>query len=287
MDFTQTSLESMGINNSSINKQTRQYLEKKALSIRKNIIEMLVPNQSHHIGCSLSIVEILTVLYFRVLRINPKKPESINRDIFILSKGHGAASLYATLAERGFFQKSILDKYDTDGGLLPEHITKVVPGVEFSCGSLGHGLPVGAGFARSFLDDNKKNKVYVLISDGELNEGSCWEAIMFAGFHRLRNLTVIVDLNGFQGYSSTRNVLDLAPLSQKLESFRWNVNKIDGHNTNNLLRIFSKTTHNNNQPNFIIAKTIKGKGVPFFEGKFDSHYKSVDEDTKRKILNNL
>src|SRR3989344_307728 len=263
-------------------------LEKIAHRIRKNIIRMLAPYESHHIGCSLSIVEILTVLYFHTMKVFPKNPGSSKRDIFILSKGHGAAALYSTLAEKGFFAKKILQTYDRDGGVLPEHSTRVVPGIEVSTGSLGHGLPIGIGFALSFINNHKPNRVFVLVSDGELNEGSTWEAIMFAGHHKLSNLTVIVDANGLQGYGQTKDVLDLSPLDEKHRQFRWNVYNTNGHDMEKLIAVFNRLDKSqNNWPNFIIARTIKGKGVSFFEGKFESHYKSVDEKTKQEILATL
>ncbi len=256
--------------------------------IRKGIIEMLVPKESHHIGCSMSMVEILTYLYFEEMNINPKKPIDSNRDIFILSKGHAGASLYATLSLRGFFNKKILNKFDIDGGLLPEHATSVVPGIELSTGSLGHGLPVGLGFALSFLTDNKKNNVYIGMSDGELNEGSNWEAIMFAGHHKINNLIAIIDKNDFQGYGSTKDVIDLSPIQDKLNSFNWNTYVIDGHNFSQLSKTFNKIRNSKNKkPHFIIANTIKGKGISEFEGKFDSHYHSITQEMKVKLLDNF
>lgn len=264
------------------------YLDKKSFHIRKNIIQMLVPTESHHIGCSLSIVDILTVLYFNELFINPKDPTNPNRDIFILSKGHAGAALYATLAERGFFDKNILKRYDVDGGVLPEHVTKIVPGIEVSTGSLGHGLPIGIGFAIAFKNENKKNKTFVLISDGELNEGSNWEAIMFSGQHKLNNLIAIVDLNSMQGYGMTKDIIDLEPLEEKFIQFNWNAIRINGHNFKELLNVFTKIKSMKDcKPTVVIAETAKGKGIPYFEGRFDSHYKSIDLDTKQKILSDL
>jgi len=271
-------------------RKNASYLKNKASQIRRSIIEMLAPYESHHIGCSLSIVEILTILYFHTLRVFPKKPNHPKRDIFILSKGHGAAALYATLSLRGFFPKKILQTYDRDGGLLPEHATRVVPGVEASTGSLGHGLPIGVGFALSLRNDGKKNRVLVLVSDGELNEGSTWEAIMFAGHHKLSNLTVIVDANGFQGYGKTKDVLNLEPYPQKFKDFGWKTAVInDGHDLEKIDNAFNKSGQNLSQakPNILIAKTVKGKGVPFFEGKFESHYQSIDDKTKHEILAQL
>ncbi len=275
-----------------LNKQkliyTENHLQQIAKNIRLVILESLRPRESHHIGCSFSILDIVTYLYFRELNINPKKPFDKNRDIFILSKGHAALAVYATLYKRGFFSKKILQTYDQDGGLLPEHISKVVSGIEFATGSLGHGLPVGIGFAIAALHDEVRNRVVVLMSDGELNEGSNWEAIMYAGHHKLKNLIVIIDNNGYQGYSSTQNVINLSPLSQKLQDFRWNTYEIDGHNFTDLVNVFKLiNTKKNDLPHFIIAKTVKGKGVPFFEGTFESHYKSIDEKTKKRLISEL
>lgn len=263
-------------------------LQRTTQNIRKSIIEMLVPKESHHIGCSLDIVEILTYLYFQEMKIDPKKPNDPSRDIFILSKGHAAAGVYATLAERGFFKNEILQKYDTDGGILPEHITRVVPGIELSTGSLGHGLPVGVGFALSYKNDNKKNRIFVLVSDGELNEGSNWEAIMFAGHHKLDNLTVILDKNDYQGYGRNVDIIDLSPIENKIKDFGWNTYKADGHDFKDLKKAFESVKKSkNNKPNFIIAKTIKGKGIPEFEGKFESHYHSITQEMKEKLLRNI
>lgn len=249
---------------------------------------MLVPAESHHIGCSLSTVEILVALYFSELKVNPKKPTDPNRDIFIFSKGHAAAALYSTLVGRGFFSKSILKKYDIDGGLLPEHVTKVVPGIELSTGSLGHGLPALIGFCLSFLRERKKNRGFILMSDGELNEGSTWEGIMFAGHHKLHNLIAIVDYNKMQGYGTTAEVLNLEPLNKKIETFGWNTYETNGHDINQLIKTFNKIKQlGNKKPNWILAHTVKGKGIPFFEGRFDSHYKSIDQETKSKILQEL
>jgi transketolase len=257
-------------------------------NIRKKIISVLVPKVSHHIGCSLSIVDLLVYLYFHKLNVYPQDPKNNKRDIFILSKGHAALALYCVLQKKGFFKEKLLDTYDQDNSSFPEHASSGVPGVELSTGSLGHGLPVGVGFALSFKNDKKNNQVVVLMSDGELDEGSNWEAIMFAGHHNLNNLTAIIDLNGYQGYAETKKVINLSPISNKIRSFSWNAYEIDGHNFNSMDEVFKKINNNKNgKPNCIIAKTIKGKGIPYFEGKFESHYKSLDLETKNKILNSL
>lgn len=256
--------------------------------IRKSIIEMAVPHETHHLGCSLDIVEILTVLYFDEMNVNPKDPKDPARDMFILSKGHGAAALYATLYKKGFFDEKLLHTYDRDGGILPEHASSAVPGVEFSTGSLGHGLPVAAGAALSFLRDKKSNRVFTILSDGELNEGSNWEALLFAGHHKLSNLIAIIDLNGFQGYATTEKVLDLSPLPQKFREFRWDTHEVDGHNIEEIKKVFKKIKKENIQkPHMIIANTTKGKGIAQFEGKFEAHYKSMSEEQQKAILEDL
>ena len=265
-----------------------QNLTQQAHSIRRAIIEMAVPHESHHIGCSLDIVEILTVLYFTEMKINPQNPKDMSRDFFILSKGHGASALYATLHHKGFFDKALLHTYDQDGGTLPEHASCEVPGVEFSTGSLGHGLPVGTGMALSFFRDRKPNRVFCVLSDGELNEGSNWEAFMFAGHHKLSNLIALVDLNGFQGYATTDKVLDLSPLPQKLQEFRWDTHEVDGHDMAALQQVFKKIKKDQvEKPHIIFAKTVKGKGISTMEGKFEAHYKSLSKEQKENILKEL
>ncbi|MFA5771001.1 MAG: transketolase [Patescibacteria group bacterium] len=259
-------------------------LEKIASEIRLLMLEALRPKESHHIGCAFSIADILTYLYFNELNVNPKNPKDPKRDIFLLSKGHAALALYATLCQKGFFPKARLLTYDQDGSDIPEHASIHAEGVELSTGSLGHALPVGIGFATSFLNDKKKNKVYVLLSDGELDEGSNWEAIMYAGHHKIKNLTAIVDKNGFQGYADTEKVLDLSPLKKKIEAFGWEVIEADGHNFESLKTVFDQR-QSLSKPKMIIASTVKGKGIPYFEGRFDSHYKSINEETKNKIIN--
>ncbi|TSC95183.1 MAG: transketolase subunit A [Parcubacteria group bacterium Licking1014_1] len=257
--------------------------EKTAREIRKNVLEMKFASQSSHIGSAFSCIDILTVLYFKILNINPKNPTSENRDRFILSKGHAASALYATLARRGFFSENVLKNYCQNGKKLAGHTTKdSVPGIETSTGSLGHGLPMGIGLA---LAGRKKYKVFVLMSDGECDEGSNWEAALFASHHKLDNLIAIIDYNKLQAFGKTNEVLNLEPLKEKFIAFGWGVKEINGHNHTEIEKALLSC--NDNKPNIIIANTIKGKGVSFMENKLKWHYKSLNENEYKKALEEL
>jgi transketolase len=200
----------------------------------------------------------------------------MDRDRFILSKGHGSSALYATLAHRGFFDLTVLGKFYVDNGILPGHLDKeAVPGVEVSSGSLGHGLSIGIGMSIASKVDKRDSKVVVVCGDGELNEGSMWEAIMFAPRQKLDNLTLIVDYNKLQGYGRTNEVINLEPLKNKFESFNWLVVEVDGHNFEEIDSALLKKTK---KPTVIIAHTIKGKGVSYMEDQFIWHYKSPNEE---------
>lgn len=247
--------------------------------IRKNILKMVTVSKSSHVGSALSIVEILVTLYFKILNIDPLSPEKEDRDRFILSKGHASAALYATLAERVFFSKDLLDKYYTDGGVLPGHLdSSMTPGVEVSTGSLGHGLSIGIGMAIAAKYDNKNYKIYVLMSDGECDEGSTWEAAMLAAHLKLDNLVAIIDYNKIQSFGRIKEVLNLEPLYDKWVSFGWAVREIDGHNYQELLSAFESLPIVRGKPSMIIAHTIKGKGVSFMEDKLEWHYKSPTQE---------
>jgi transketolase len=258
-------------------------------NIRKSIISMVVPGVSHHIGSCLSCVDILATLYFKLLNVDPQKPQDPRRDIFIMSKGHAGAAYFATLAEKGFFNKSLLSSFDIDNGIFPEHVSRIVPGVELSTGSLGHGLPVSCGFAINSKNEHIENRIVVLNSDGEMDEGSNWEAIAFAAHHKLDNLISIIDVNGCQGYGKTTKVLNLSPLSAKFEAFGWDVYEIDGHNFDDIILGYKKAYNSkNNKPKVILAHTIKGKGVKKYEDKpFESHYMGITDEEKKDILKNL
>jgi len=233
------------------------------------------------------MADILACLYWRVLRIRPEEPGWEDRDRFILSKGHAAAILYAALGERGFFPLHDLESYCESGSRLTGHATNGVAGVELSTGSLGHGLPVACGLSLAAKRDGRTSRNFVLVSDGELDEGSNWEAILFAPQHRLDNLTLIVDYNKIQSFGRVKDVLELEPLSDKFRAFRWAVREVDGHNLAELLSVFSAIPFEPGRPNVVIAHTVKGRGVSFMENDLAWHYRSPNADQVRSALNEL
>lgn len=256
--------------------------------IRKKVIKMVYCSQTAHLGSSLSIADILTVLYSKIMSIDPKNPLAEDRDRFLLSKGHAVAVLYATLAQRGFFPEEVLESYCCDGGKLPGHSTMgCVSGVEVSTGSLGHGLPMGAGMALAAKNDRKNYRVFVLMSDGECEEGSVWEAALFSSHHKLDNLVGIIDYNKLQALGRTNEILNLEPLVEKWESFGWKVKEIDGHNFSEIENSLSEIPFEKDKPSLVIAHTIKGKGISFMEDKLESHYKKLDKESYEKALKEL
>ena len=256
--------------------------------IRKKVLKMAFEARASHIGSSLSEVDILTVLYFKILSIDPKNPWFDDRDRFILSKGHGVAALYATLSQKGFFPENILDTYCKEGGKLPGHSTRnCAPGVEVSTGSLGHGLPMGAGMALAGKRDKKNYRVFVLMSDGECDEGTTWEAALFASHHGLDNLIVIIDYNKLQAFGRTNEVLNLEPLKEKWQSFGWKVKEINGHNFSEIENTLSRIPFEKTKPSLIIANTVKGKGISFMEDKLEWHYKNLTQEDYGKALKEL
>jgi len=268
--------------------ETERDYKNLSTEIRKKILKMIFSSQTSHIGSSLSIVDILTVLYLKILFINPEEPWSEDRDRLILSKGHACASLYATLALRGFFPEEILDTYCLDGGMLSGHSTmRCVPGAEVSTGSLGHGLSMGAGMGIAGKHDGINYRIFVVLSDGECNEGSVWEAAMFSSQHRLDNLVAIVDYNKIQAFGRTEEVIDLEPFKDKWVSFGWDVREIDGHNFSEIEKTLSRLPFTKNKPSVVIANTIKGKGVSFMENQLAWHYKSPNREQLEKGLKEL
>lgn len=265
-----------------------QDLQKKASLIRHHVIHMVHKGKSSHVGTALSIVEILTVLYFAILRIDRKNPHDPNRDRFILSKGHGCSAQYAALAEAGFFDIKILETYYQNGGQLPGHATKdCVPGVEASTGSLGHGLGLGVGLAYAAKKDHRNYKTFILLGDGECNEGSVWEAALAAAQWKLDNLIVIIDKNNLQGCGNTADIMNLEPLAEKWRAFGWEVAEVDGHNIEELRKSLKKTPLKKNRPTVIIADTVKGKGVSYMEHKMEWHYHSPNEEQLQTALKEI
>ena len=259
-----------------------------AFRIRTHALRMVHDANASHIGTCLSMADLLAVLYGQVLRLDPIRPDWPDRDRFILSKGHGAAILYAALAERGFFPCEWLETYCQDGSKLVGHITNHnVPGVEVSTGSLGHGLPIGCGMALAGKREGKPYRVFVMLSDGELDEGSNWEAILFAPQHQLDNLVAIVDYNKIQSFGRVKDVLELEPLADKWRAFRWAVREIDGHNHSQIASALTGVPFEPGKPNVIIAHTVKGKGVSFMENQLAWHYKTPNEQQLAEALAEL
>ena len=254
-------------------------------SVRESILRMNHRAKASHTGSCMSIVDLLVALYYEYLNIDPSLPLGENRDRFILSKGHASAALYSVLSERGFFGKDKLDQFYIDGGQLPGHIDMtLVPGLEAAAGSLGHGLSIGCGMAIGLKNSKSRAKVVVLISDGELNEGSVWEPILLAPHLQLKNLTLIIDYNKIQSFGITNEVINLEPLSEKFKSFNWEVFNIDGHDFEQILKALNSET---NFPKVIISHTVKGKGISFMENKLEWHYKSPSNEELELALNEL
>lgn len=246
-----------------------------AAAVRKKIVQMHAASGNSHVGSSLSAVEILVALYFHILKIDPKNCKDKKRDRLIFSKGHAASALYATLATKGFFPEEVLEGYCLDSGRLPGHVTmNCVPGIEASSGSLGHGLSMGIGMALAAKEDRLGYRTFVILSDGECQEGSVWEAAMFAGHHKLDNLIVIIDHNKIQAFGRNKEIVDLEPFAKKWASFGWTVKEIDGHNFSQILNTLGGLPFKRNKPSVVIAHTTKGKGVSFMEDKLLWHYKS-------------
>jgi len=257
-----------------------------SIQIRKNILHMMTGSESSHIGAALSIVEIITILYFKILNINPKEPLLDGRDKFILSKAHSSPAVYSVLAEKGFFPKKYLETFYRNGGILPGHIDKkAAPGIEHSLGSLGHGLPVGIGMAISNKKNGNLGRIFVLLGDGECDEGSVWEGAMLASHLKLDNLTAIIDYNKIQSFGRTDEVINLEPFAKKWQSFGWNVFETNGHDFEDLYHAF--VSPHNGRPKMIIAHTIKGKGISFMEDKLEWHYKCPSEDELKLAIEEL
>ena len=269
------------------NKQI-ELIKKEANLIRKDIVEEVFSASSGHPGGALSIADILAYLYFHEMRIDPRNPQWEDRDRFVLSKGHTCPALYATLAERGFFDTSLLKSFRQADSILQGHPDmKHIPGVDMSAGSLGLGISAACGMALSAKVQKKDYRVYCIVGDGESEEGQVWEAAMFAARYKLDNLTLFLDFNGLQIDGPIEEIIDPAPFDKKFEAFKWNVITIDGHDIEQIDKAVQEAKTCKGKPTVIIAKTVKGKGVSFMENKVGWHGKAPNEDEYKQAIADL
>ncbi len=255
-----------------------------ARKIRRHCLKMVHKGQSGHIGSMLSMADILSILYTKILNVSPQEPNMPGRDRFILCKGHGGAAVLATLAELGFFPLDWLGTYYQDAGKLSGHISHHVPGVEFSTGSLGHGLPVACGMALAAKHDNDRHRVFCLVSDGDCDAGSTWEAIMLAGQHHWDNLVMLVDYNQLQALGCSKDIINLNPLAPKLEQFGWAAIDADGHDQQAIFKALTWLPLCPGKPSAIIFHTTKGKGVSFMENNYKWHYGGLTDELLTQAL---
>jgi transketolase len=261
--------------------------ESLALRLRRHVVRMCASGKSSHVGSGLSMADIVAVLYGEVLRIDPGDPHWPDRDRFILSKGHAGACVYAALAERGFMPLTTLDTHYRNGSVLSGHVNhKGVPGIEMSTGSLGHGLGVGAGMAMQLRRLGGDQRVFVVLSDGECDEGSNWEAILFAAHQRLSNLCAVVDYNKLQSLASVADTIGLEPFADKWRAFGWRVAEIDGHDHGALKAAFAQAAVAD-RPICVIAHTVKGRGVSFMENQVLWHYRAPAGEELAAALSEL
>ena len=250
-------------------------LDERSLYLRRLVMDALVHGGRGHVGSALSLIEIVRVLYDDVLNVRPHEPRWADRDRFILSKGHGCLALYAVLADRGFFDVAALKTFCHTNSFLGGHPEYgKIPGVEASTGALGHGLSIGLGMALAARRQRRKSRVFVVLGDGELNEGSVWEACMAATKHKLSNLIAIVDSNKLQAYGPVDSVMSLDPLPAKFSSFGFAVQEVDGHDVAQLRHVLTTLDEETPKPQMIICHTVKGKGIPAAEFNSDWHHKS-------------
>lgn len=271
--------------NAKLTKKELLKLENLSKIIRIKCLDLNFKSQTSHLGSCFSIIEILNILYFKILYLRPKNINFKNRDRFILSKGHACLALYVVLAEKKFFSYDNLMNYGKNNSDFMAHVSHKISGVEFSTGSLGHGLPFAVGKAYYAKKFNKKWKTFCLLSDGELNEGSNWEALIFASHYHLNNLTIIIDSNKWQSIGKTKDVLDIEPIDRKLKNFKLNVLSINGHDYHELTSAF--ISKSSKYSKVIIANTIKGKGVSFMEDTLEWHYKSLNENELKKAVKEI
>jgi len=257
----------------------------KSKKIREMCLKINHISKTSHLGSSLSISDIINILFFEIINLNKANVNSNLRDRFILSKGHACLCVYVSLYLKKIISLNDLYNYGKNNSILMAHISHKVPGIEFSTGSLGHGLPFATGKALYAKKFNKKWHTYCLLSDGELNEGSNWESLLFASHHKLNNLTIIIDYNKIQSFGNTNEIINLEPIEDKFKSLNLDVVRINGHNLKSLFLSIKKNSKT--KPKIIIADTIKGYGVKFIENKLEWHYKSLSSEQLHKALNIL
>ncbi len=263
-----------------LSRDERVTLEKTAVQVRRNVLRMIRASHAGHVGGALSAADIITALYFKIMRVDPQNPAWRERDRFVLSAGHKCLAIYATLAEKGFFDKKVMDTYGSLGSRLGGHPDMhKVPGIECNTGALGHGLSIAGGMAMGLKMDGLDAKVYVVMGDGELAEGSNWEAAAATSHHQLDNMLLFVDRNRLQIGGKTTDVMSYEPLEQRWQAFGWAVRTIDGNDMNQIVANTTDIPFEKGKPSLIVANTIKSKGLSFAEDKVDFHYwKATDDD---------
>lgn len=268
------------------NKDIKDLIELSKIA-RWELIKMSHLGKASHLGSALSCIDLILCIYWKLLNIDPKNPKNPKRDRFILSKGHAISAQYVALSYRGFFNKELLKTFNQHGSFLPEHPTpECICGIEVATGSLGHGLSIGIGFALAAKILKETYKTIVVLSDGECNEGSVWEAALFAPKHNL-NLIAIIDYNKWQATGRSNETMQLSPLKEKWEAFGWETYEIDGHDISQILSLFEKIKDNINKPIAIIANTVKGEGVSFMEDNNNWHYKTPNIEELKKAKQEL
>jgi transketolase len=265
----------------------RDTLEAVATRIRSHVVDMCAGPEGGHLGGAFSCADVLAALYFSVLNVDPRRPDDPDRDRFLLSKGHAAVGLYATLAERGFFPVEELAGYGRPGSRLMGHPVRAVPGVEMPTGSLGHGLALGCGFALAARYAGRDSRSFVLLGDGELQEGSVWEAAIAAVSLRLDRLVAVVDRNGLQLTGATEGIAPMEPLADRWRGFGWAVRDVDGHDPAQLADQLDAAPWEPGKPSVLIARTVKGHGLPFLAGRSASHYVTLSPRNHARAVHAL
>lgn len=257
-------------------------------SLRRKALDMAYKAGGAHLGATFSCTEIISVLYKNILKYKKGDPQYSERDRLILSKGHGCIAVYYYLAKLGYFPRKELDLYCTSKGILPGHTTLTVPGVEASTGSLGHGLPMAVGMALASKLDKKRWRAFVVLSDGDMQEGSTWEAVMSAGHFKLDSLIGIVDFNNLNSFQKVTDTFsNFLPIREKFESFGWACDEVDGHNVEEIYKSLIKTPYSKNKPSVLVARTVKGRGVSFMEGSGSWHYRAPNQEEYELAIKEL